>query len=83
MGTDNTYNGWTNRETWLVNLWLGDEFAMLQEDGEEITADYIESVVDEMVENAGLNGLLSDLLSISGINYDEIASHYALETEEE
>ena len=20
--TDTTYNGWTNRETWLVNLWL-------------------------------------------------------------
>lgn len=19
---DTTYNGWTNRETWLVNLWL-------------------------------------------------------------
>ena len=20
--TDTTYNGWTNRETWMVNLWL-------------------------------------------------------------
>jgi hypothetical protein len=20
--TDTTYNGWTNRQTWLVNLWL-------------------------------------------------------------
>ena len=19
-----TYNGWKNKETWLVNLWLGD-----------------------------------------------------------
>ena len=26
MGGDvDTYNGWTNRETWLVNLWLGDD----------------------------------------------------------
>ena len=22
---ENNYNGWTNRETWLVNLWLNPE----------------------------------------------------------
>jgi hypothetical protein len=22
---DQTYNGWTNRETWLVNLWMDNE----------------------------------------------------------
>ena len=32
--TDTTYNGWTNRETWLVNLWLGEEdFIGNQQDG--------------------------------------------------
>lgn len=23
--TDDTFNGWANRETWLVNLWLNNE----------------------------------------------------------
>jgi hypothetical protein len=24
---ENTYNGWLNRETWLVALWLGNDYA--------------------------------------------------------
>ena len=27
METDEKYNGWTNYETWAVNLWIGNEEA--------------------------------------------------------
>ncbi len=74
------YNGWTNRETWLVNLWFGDYFAELADDGEAIDADYIRDFVDEHMDeclgNAG-SGFIRDLLDLSGIDWDELASHYA------
>jgi hypothetical protein len=31
MTEESTYNGWTNRETWLVALWLGNTDAMTDE----------------------------------------------------
>lgn len=75
-----TYNGWTNKETWLVNLWLGDSLQCDLEDGQEIDAIYIEVLVDEMVEDSA-NGLITDLLNcaLGKINYHEIASHYEIE----
>jgi len=79
--TDKTYNGWTNSETWLVNLWIGDLLAEMQDDGEEVSADYVEQLVDEMVSAAteeDANGLVTDLLygAVREINFHEIASHY-------
>ena len=81
-----SYNGWKNKETWLVNLWLGDVFVMDQEAGIEITADYIKEQVEMQIENSGgVDGLVADLLNcaLCEIDYQEIADHYpALEEEE-
>ena len=77
-----TYNGWTNKETWLVNLWIGDSLTMDQEAGFEITADYIEQMVDEMasalLDGPDANGFMTDLFNcaLGEIDYDELASHY-------
>jgi hypothetical protein len=76
-------NGWKNRETWLVNLWFGDNFAMDADDGIEITADYIretvESYVDELVP---ASSFIADMMDLGAINYDELAAHYVTETED-
>lgn len=76
---DTTYNGWTNRETWLVNLWLtNDGDAWLTEmtedaiagcDGDRDDAIYTLSQTlgqqhdDALADIAGLSGVFADLLT--------------------
>jgi len=44
--TDNTYNGWANKETWLVNLWYGDDLAQIIADDSGIYEDECEVGID-------------------------------------
>lgn len=79
------YNGWTNKETWLVNLWLGDSLAIDADSSMEITPEYIEELVDDLVdENVSEYGFVRDLINcaLGEINWDEIASHYVREEED-
>lgn len=75
-------NGWKNRETWLVNLWFGDNFAMDADDGVEITADYIRETVESYIEEnlgAPRHGFIMDMMDLGAINYDELANAYVTE----
>ena len=77
------YNGWKNKETWLVNLWLGDELAMMQEDGYSIGPDAIEELVQTAIGDIDgktvENGFLVDMLNcaLGEIDYRELAANYA------
>ena len=68
------YNGWTNRATWLVNVWGNPES---REDVESLRA-MIEEQYDEMP-----NGILKDMLDISDINWDKLLGHFEEEGEGE
>jgi hypothetical protein len=76
------YNGWSNFETWLVQLWLGDVLDADKEEGAVITADYIKQMVDEMasdlLDGPDANGFITDLFNcaLGEIDYAELASHY-------
>jgi len=88
MADYNGYNGWTNKETWLVNLWLGDCLDADADSSIEITPEYIEEMVDEIVSATledGANGFITDLLNcaLGEINYHEIAELYVREKKEE
>ena len=70
-------NGWKNRETWLVNVWFGDNFAMDADDGVEITADYIREAVEEYVDAiVPASSFIADMMDLRAIDYDELAAAY-------
>jgi 4-aminobutyrate aminotransferase-like enzyme len=69
------YNGWRNRETWLVNVWFGDMFT--DEDTEqEWSAEAIESFVQDYVyEQNEVAGFIADMIDLSCIDYEALAEH--------
>ena len=70
------YNGWTNYETWLVNVW-----DILYND-DKLTGDDIGEIVNEHLEFCGFDSgganLLVDLVggSLSRLNWRELAEHH-------
>ncbi len=85
--TDETYEGWTNRETWYVSLWLNNEEPLYDAareiaargersfDAAETLRQYVEELVlgDEPPAN-----LATDLLTyaLARVNYREIVESF-------
>jgi len=78
------YNGWTNRNTWLINLHFGGLLDGYKEDGLEVTADLIQEIwLDHIeLETKHLDLIVMDFLDFEGINWEEIAEHYQVEGDE-
>jgi hypothetical protein len=82
-------NGWSNKETWLVNLWLGDTLSELADEGFTVDAAFIEQHVDEYFDDLksipkeDQFGLVSDLINCAKnkINYWELGEHYHDDTQ--
>ena len=78
------YNGWTNRNTWLINLHFGGLLDSYKEDGLEVTADLIQEIwLDHIeLETKHLDVIVMDFLDFEGINWEEIAEHYQVDEDE-
>jgi hypothetical protein len=64
--TDRTYNGWTNRATWLVNVWFNPESRADVESAKEAIEEAEEAMPDYM----------RDFLCTDEINWDELAEAF-------
>jgi len=71
------YNGWTNRSTWLINLWYEphtvNDLDWMKEELEERVSTLADS--DNVCDK-----ILADILNLQEINWDELKEH--VETEE-
>jgi hypothetical protein len=84
---DHTYNGWTNKPTWLINLHFGDEEETLHDlvrgtPTEKHVADRLQAYVAEYVENShNTDHFSQDLFNwaLAQVNWGELAEAY-LET---
>lgn len=74
MSNDRTYNGWSNRATWLVNVWGNPET--------RADVEYLrESLEDQL--NELPDGILKDMIDLSEIDWEELASACDPETDGE
>jgi len=77
-------NGWTNKETWLVNEWMGDAFLQFAKNGQEITEDFIRQEVGYEMDGLQTHeSLVSDLLThvLHSVDYRQLAWAYVADAE--
>ena len=74
------YNGWTNRSTWLINLWCEphttSDLDWIKEELEERSSELAnsENICDK---------ILADMINLQEIDWDELKEHIELETVEQ
>jgi hypothetical protein len=68
-----SYNGWTNRETWLVNVWFNPE--------SKADVENAKCMIDESYD--ALPDYMKDFVSIDQIDWDELADHFPDDEDEE
>lgn len=67
-----TYNGWTNKETWLVNMYVGDSIEEYM--SPEAYESFVWDIVDTQIER---HGFVRDLFNCAWyeINWRELSEH--------
>ncbi len=77
------YNGWTNRSTWLVNLWIDNEettyshrMRLLADRETPVTAGWAQAVGSWLLTETVARGAITDGCNLSEVDWSEIAEHW-------
>lgn len=68
------YNGWSNRETWLVNVWFNPE--------SRDDVEFARSIIDEQYDSIP-DGVIKDMINIDAINWNELMDHFEDQKDQE
>ena len=81
------YKGWSNRETWVINSWMGNYFQQIAKEGQQNMAFYIEQSIWGMFVDAEVPPMFADMIDMidmidmDSVNWRELAAHYMTEAE--
>lgn len=75
------YNGWTNRETWLVNLHWGETIAEIFDEIDVRTlSECIEDFIYEQLdEELAPHSIFRDFIDLAVVDWRELAEHFISE----
>ena len=84
-----TYNGFTNRETWLVNVFYRESILENVKNGETLEGnlEYVKEAIQDRIDrhSALTGGIVQELICskeiVSKINWSELEDHYTKELE--
>lgn len=86
--TKNSYNGWTNKQTWNINLLYAEVFNCMCEDQTFDDVDHLAEAFESMVDELEFQGLREGTLAhqavgeyLDQVNWTEIAEHFASDCE--
>jgi hypothetical protein len=80
------YNGWTNWETWLINLHYEELITAFVSETKGCSGSDLRDFVDELWEvPEGLDPCMKDVLNgcLSDVNWNELVNHYLPDEEDE
>jgi len=79
MTTRTDYNGWTNRETWLINL----HFEPRGKADLDFIKETLEQEVEAIQESIAYGNFFSDFINLGQINWYELEQHVEENYEED
>ena len=77
MNKDTTYNGWTNRSTWLIKIW----YEPIYKSDLDWIKDELEQKVSDLANSELVTDkILADMINLQEVDWNELKDH--IETEE-